>query len=721
MRVKKLSGLWYVATKINLLKEVGRGLSRNHKAALIFMTFTDMAALYRNIGRPKKCTFIFCADHGVAKMNVSAYPQKTTASMVKNYLVDRGGAANAFAKFANSELVVVDVGVDADISNLPDLVDRKIARGTKNIAEGAAMTRAQARKSIKIGKDLTEKAIKAGCNCFFIGEMGIGNTTVASAITAAILDLPARKVTGRGSNISDKTFKNKVKVVRQALKVNNPNSDDGIDVLAKVGGFEFGAMAGVIIAAARHDCVVILDGFNSTAAALIADTIEPGVCENLIASHVGREVGHMPALQYLELPPMFRLNLALGEAVGSSIASRILDRIVYVYVCGPDADFDGDLEDFRDIDEGEILSRFLEDLDIGNAEHFDNAEDFQEYLEQQLGDVHIEEVDLDFQISDDQRLQSFEPPFSVNTFNVPRSYPMLVRSMANSGEEAVKATDKTFDFYLKTMPKLHFKAMDKCRERFNNLTKPRESLGLLEDIAIQIAGIMNVNLPTNNLRHAALSFTNSENTPSEEQKTYHPHQKGTRRNVSMDFSMTTRTFAMKVFMGIVDPKADPTVAFNFGRNLAEEISFSIPIVALTELSDWNFDKLDEKFAKALLKKNGDLKVPPEDLLNSVPKKFRCLTSAIIGAIIAAAHNSTLIVIDCGAVEIIARYLEAMCPEIRPFLLYATKLINYHFAPGMRIGFDGEISCIGVEIAEAALSALNDMKTFSETKVDTAID
>ena len=685
------------------------------------MTFTDMAALYRSIGRPKKCTFIFCADHGVAKMNVSAYPQKTTASMVKNYLVDRGGAANAFAKFTNSELVIVDVGVDADISNLPNIVDRKIARGTKNIAEGPAMTRAQARKSIKIGKDLTEKAIKAGCNCFLIGEMGIANTTVAAAITATMLGLTPRKVTGRGSNISDEKFKHKLKVVRQILKANAPNPGDGIDVLTKVGGFEFGAMAGVIIAAARHNCVVILDGFNSAAAALIAVAIEPGVRDYLIASHIGREVGHLHALQYLELPPLFNLNLALGEAIGSSIASRILDRIVYVYVCGPDADFKGNLDDFRDEDEGALLSDLLEKMDIGNLERFERFEDLQEYVESQFGDVQIEEVELDFQISDDQRLESFEPPFSVSDFNVPRSYPMLVRSMVNSGEEMIKATDKTFDFYLNTMPKLHLKAMDKCREHFDSLTKPRGSLGLLEDIAIQIAGITNENLPTNNLRHAALAFTNSENTPSEEQKIYRPHQKGARRNVSMDFSMTTRTFAMKVFMGIVDPKADPTVAFNFGRNLAEEISFSIPIIALTELSDWNFDKLDEKFAKALLKKNGDLKVPPEDLLNSVPKKFRCLTSAIIGAIIAAAHNSTLIVIDCGAVEIIARYLETMCPEIRPFLLYATKLINYHFAPGMRIGFDGEISCIGVEIAEAALSALNDMKTFSETKVDNAID
>ena len=682
------------------------------------MTFTDMSSIYRSIGPAKKCTFIFCADHGVAKMNVSAYPQKTTADMVKNYLVYKGAAANAFAKFVGSELVVVDVGVDADISDLPELVDRKIARGTKNIAEGPAMTRAQARKSIKIGKDLAEKAIRAGFNCFLLGEMGIANTTVASAITAATLGLPPRKVTGRGSNISDKKFRNKVKVVNQALKVNDPNPMDGIDILTKVGGFEFGAMAGVMIAAAKHDCVVILDGFNTTAAALIADLIEPGISENMIASHVGREAGHLPALKYLTLPPMFTLNLALGEAVGSSIAARVLDRIVYIYVCGPDADFHGSLDDFKDEDEEELLAKLLDKINLDNDGQFENFEDFQEYMENRFGEeVHIEEVTLDFQISDDERLESFIPPFSVNDFNIPRSYPMLVRSMDNDNENLVKATDKTFDFYLKTMPKLHFKAMEKCREHFDNLTKPRKSLGFLEDIAVQIAGITNVNIPTNNLRHAALSFTNSENISSEEQKGYRPPKRGDRRNVSMDFSMTCRTFAMKIFMGIVDSNADPTAAFDFGRNLAEEISFSMPIIALTELSDWKFDKIDEKFSKALLKKNGDLKVSPEDLLNAVPKKFRCLTSAIIGAIISAAHNSTLIVVDCGAVEIIARYLETMCPEIRPFILHATQLINYHFSPGMRIGFDGEVACVGVEIAEAALSALNDMKTFSQANVE----
>ena len=285
------------------------------------MTFTEMAVRYRNIGKPKKCTFIFCADHGVSEMNVSAYPKSTTASMVKNYLINQGGAANAFANFTRSELVVVDVGVDADLSKVPGLVNRKIARGTKNFTEGAAMTLAQAKKSIQIGKDLAEKAIEAGCNCFLIGEMGISNTTAAAAITSTFLNVHPRKVTGRGSNISDKKLKEKIKVVKKALEVNKPNPDDALDVLAKVGGFEFGAMAGVILAAAKKNCIVILDGFNSTAAALIADAINPEVTKKLIASHRGREIGHLLALEFLGLYPIFKLDLALAILKTTSTAT----------------------------------------------------------------------------------------------------------------------------------------------------------------------------------------------------------------------------------------------------------------------------------------------------------------------------------------------------------------------------------------------------------------
>ena len=142
---------------------------------------------------------------------------------------------------------------------------------------------------------------------------------------------------------------------------------------------------------------------------------------------------------------------------------------------------------------------------------------------------------------------------------------------------------------------------------------------------------------------------------------------------------------------------------------------------MTDLSDWEFEKLDKRFSKALLKKNGDLKVDPNSFLNAIPKDLRCLTSALIGAIISAAHNSTLIVLDSGPIEIIARYLEKICPEIRPFLLYATKLTTYDFEPDLHICFDGEIAFMGVEIVEAALMCLNEMKTFSETGVKIAID
>ncbi len=689
------------------------------------MTFTDITNQYRSIGKSKKCTFIFCADHGVADMNVSAYPQSTTAGMVKNYLVERGAAANAFAKFANSELVVVDVGVKADVSNVPGLVNRKIANGTQNIAEGPAMTKAQAKQSIKIGKDMVKKAVKAGYNCFLIGEMGIANTTVASAITAAILELNPKKVTGRGSNISDERLKNKLKIVRKALKVNNPNPDDAIDVLAKVGGFEFGAMAGVILEAARHNCVVILDGFNTAAAALLADLIDPEICYSVIASHVGREIGHLEILKYLELEAMFTLDLALGEAIGSSIAVRILDRLVYVFVCGSDDDFHGNLDEFKETDNEEaIVSNLLDKIGLSEMTHIETLDELENYLEKNFeGDIQIEEVDLDFQLSDDRRLETFNAPFSVQDFNIPRSYPMNVREMGTENDEGVAASDRTFNFYLETMPHLNLKAMERCREYIDNLTKPQKSLGLLEDIAAQFSGITNNERPLNNLRHAALAFTNSENVPNgavNSRNTY--SKKHPRQNAPMDFSMTVRTFAMKIFMGVVDSKQNPNVAFNFGRTMAEEISFGVPILALTLLSDWRLDKIDERFARALLDKDGEFKVEPEEFLIHVPKNFRCLTSAMIGAIVAAAHNSTFIVIDSGAVEIIARYVEKICPQIRPFILHATDLINYDFKPDApRIGFDGEAACIGVEIVEAALCALNEMKTFGDTSVDVAID
>ena len=675
------------------------------------MIFSEVAGLYRSVGKSKKCTFIFCSDNGVAKEKVSAYPQKTTAEMVKNYLVDAGAAANVFAKFAYSELYIVDVGVDADISHLPGLVDRKISRGTKNIAGGSAMTFDYAMQSVRVGKRLAEEAIKAGCNCFLIGEMGIGNTTVAAAMTAAYLGLPPEKVTGRGSNIDDKKFRHKVEIVRRALEINKPNPKSLFDVLMKVGGYEFGAMAGVIIAAYHHDCVVLLDGFNSAVAALVAEEILPRTVECLIASHVGREVGHRAILEHLGLEPILNLDLALGEAVGSSIAARILDNLVYIFVCGPDADFEGELEE-----EDTPLENFKKQLGLDGVEGLDSIEDIQELF----GDeVQIEEIPLDFHVSE-HRMESVELPFSTNTSNIPRNYPMAVRIMGEDEEEIIAATDRTFNFYLQTMPRLHDRPMNNCREILDGLTKPKGSLGYLEEIAIQVAGIANEDCPTNKLRHAALAFTNFENCPSLVDPNYDPKAKGARRDLSMDFSATTRTFGMKIFLGVVNPEENLNVAFNFGRNLAEEISFDTPIIALTDLSNLLVDKLAAQFSDALLTADGNLKYPPEEFLQHVPKNYQCMTSSIIGAIVAAAHNSTLIVVDTGAADTIARYLEKICPAVRPFILHSAQLIEYESDDGAPIGFDGEAACMGVEIVEAALTAINEMKTFEEAGVSKAI-
>ena len=177
---------------------------------------------------------------------------------------------------------------------------------------------------------------------------------------------------------------------------------------------------------------------------------------------------------------------------------------------------------------------------------------------------------------------------------------------------------------------------------------------------------------------------------------------------------------MKIFLGVVNPEENLNVAFNFGRNIAEEISFDTPIIALTDLSHLLIDKLAEKFSDALLTEDGDLKYPPEEFLQHVPKNYQCMTSSIIGAIVAAAHNSTLIVIDTGAAEIIARYLEKICPTVRPFILHAAQLIEYKSDNDEPIGFDGEAACMGVEIVEAALTAINDMKSFDDTGVTKAM-
>jgi len=262
--------------------------------------------------------FTFAADHGVVAEGVSAYPQVVTAQMVENFT--RGGAAvNVLARQAGARVVVADFGVATPLERAPDLVECPIGPGTANIAAGPAMTREHAIRAIETGARLAEEAMDAGADLLATGEMGIGNTTAASAITAAITGAPAEQVTGRGTGVDEATLTRKVAAVRRALEVNRPDPRDGLDVLAKVGGFEIGGLTGVILAGAARRVPVALDGFIAGSAALLAVTLAPDSRHALFASHRSAEPGHAHALEHMGLEPYLDLGLRLGEGTGAAL------------------------------------------------------------------------------------------------------------------------------------------------------------------------------------------------------------------------------------------------------------------------------------------------------------------------------------------------------------------------------------------------------------------
>lgn len=280
---------------------------------------------------PRCCMVLTAADHGVARQLVSAYPVETTLHMTANYLIAKGASANAFANFCGADMVVADLGVAGDLSHVPGLWHRKIDYGTKDFTDGPAMTREQAVRSVETGIEIVETQIKQGYNCFSLGEMGIGNTTVSAAIVAAFTGLPPKQVTGRGTGISDGRMITKVEAVRLALEKNKPNPEDGLDVLSKIGGFEIGALAGVVLGAAANRCAVVIDGLNTTAAALIADALHPVCREYIFASHLSGEPGHIIALNQLGLIPCADMGVRLGEAIGASLVVDMLIASVCSY------------------------------------------------------------------------------------------------------------------------------------------------------------------------------------------------------------------------------------------------------------------------------------------------------------------------------------------------------------------------------------------------------
>ncbi len=277
---------------------------------------------------PRKCMVLAAADHGVARLGLSAYPIETTIHMTRNYLLSQGAGANALAKFCGADMVVVDMGVAGDLSDVPGLWHRKIAAGTADFTQGPAMTREQAIQAIETGIEIVADRVASGYRCFSIGEMGIGNTTSSAAIVAAFTGITAEQATGRGTGISDSRLAVKIDAVRKGLTFNRPDSTDGLDVLAKVGGFEIGALAGVIIGAAAHRCLVVIDGFNASAAALVATSLAANAREYLLASHLSAEPAHTIMLEYLGLEAYIDMGLRLGEATGASLAMNLLDAAI---------------------------------------------------------------------------------------------------------------------------------------------------------------------------------------------------------------------------------------------------------------------------------------------------------------------------------------------------------------------------------------------------------
>jgi nicotinate-nucleotide--dimethylbenzimidazole phosphoribosyltransferase len=278
---------------------------------------------------PRKAVIVMAADHGVTAEGVSAYPSEVTAQMVGNFLAG-GAAINVLARQAGARVVVVDVGVAAELPPADGLVIRKVARGTRNLAVEPAMSREEAVAAVEVGIEVLEAEWRRGLDLVATGDMGIGNTTASSAVVALLSGRPVAEVVGRGTGVDDAGLARKVGAIERGIATTRPDVSDPLDVLAKVGGLEIAGLAGVILGAAGRRLPVVIDGFISGAAALVAAALCPSVRPYLIASHRSVEVGHPAALDALGLRPLLDLDLRLGEGTGAAIAMQLIDGALAV-------------------------------------------------------------------------------------------------------------------------------------------------------------------------------------------------------------------------------------------------------------------------------------------------------------------------------------------------------------------------------------------------------
>jgi len=309
----------------------------------------QLAAIYRTPTPliTGKAIAVFAADHDIADEGVSAYPQAVTAQMVHNFL--RGGAAiNALAGVAGAELLVVDVGVEADIPDHPRLLDRKVRPGARNFLHERALTLDEAIAAVEAGIDAATRQLAGSANLLAAGDMGIANTTPTTAITAAITGKPVEELTGPGTGITERQRRHKADLIARALERHHPDPTDPLDVLTAVGGLDIAAITGYYLASAANQVPAILDGPITTAAGLLATQLAPNVRHYLIASHSSSEPAHRTQLEALGLEPLLDLELRLGEASGAALALPLVEAAARVL---------SDMRTFEEADVSEVAGR----------------------------------------------------------------------------------------------------------------------------------------------------------------------------------------------------------------------------------------------------------------------------------------------------------------------------------------------------------------------------
>jgi nicotinate-nucleotide--dimethylbenzimidazole phosphoribosyltransferase len=314
----------FAKAKIDSLTKPPGSLGRLEEIAAKIVSIREQ----ESPGCTNKAVYVFAADHGVTEEGVSAYPKAVTQQMVRNFLMN-GAAINVLARCARAEVIVVDVGVDGEFEPHERLIDKKIRCGTRNMAIGPAMTESEVNAALAVGRALAREARLQNRDLIGAGEMGIGNTTAAAAITAALSGKPVAEVTGSGTGVSPQALIHKRHIIERALNVNGLDKNSGpFHVLQKVGGLEVAAMAGMMLEALEQRIPLVIDGFISTASAALAYAIEPKVKDILFAGHVSEEPGHRVLLDYIGLGPILNLGMRLGEGTGAVLAMMVIEAAV---------------------------------------------------------------------------------------------------------------------------------------------------------------------------------------------------------------------------------------------------------------------------------------------------------------------------------------------------------------------------------------------------------